>query len=94
MATRYRQKILDEVRALKEATGCVDCGPGINHPYYVLQFDHMPGFEKSEKINRLLWRASHATIREEITKCEVVCANHHAIRTYERIMETIEQGGI
>jgi hypothetical protein len=86
MATKYRQRILDHVRQLKETTGCVDCGPDIRHPYYRLQFDHLPGHDKVERINRLIWRASHATILEEIDKCDIVCANCHADRTYKRQM--------
>jgi NAD-dependent dihydropyrimidine dehydrogenase PreA subunit len=87
MATNYRQRILDEVRKLKEETPCADCEE--NHPYYVIQFDHRPGTQKIDKINRLIWRASRKTIFEEIAKCDIVCGNCHAKRTYHRQMNYV-----
>ena len=57
---------------------CVDCGE--TNPI-VLDFDHVRG-KKRESIAVLMHnRASMATIKAEIAKCEIRCANCHRIRT-------------
>lgn len=67
---------------IKLASGCVECGFR-EHPA-ALEFDHIP--ERGPK----LFTISQADFRDwdlvmaEIAKCEVVCANHHAIRTAQR----------
>lgn len=61
---------------------CLDCG--VAYPPHVMQFDHVTGvklFNVSDGINRGM---SIARLAEEIEKCEVVCANCHAERTYQR----------
>ena len=76
---RHRQEVVEFLRAAK-AVPCTDCG--VEHPYYVMHFDHVRG----EKIRNLAdtrsW--SFARVRAEIAKCEVVCANCHAERTHQR----------
>lgn len=60
---------------------CTDCG--IKYPFYVMQFDHLS--DKEFTIGMLINRAVPIPkILEEITKCEVVCANCHAERTWQR----------
>lgn len=59
---------------------CADCG--IKYPYYVMQFDHLG--DKEYTISKMASLGSKTKIDKEIAKCEVVCANCHAIRTYER----------
>src|SRR5271166_71352 len=58
---------------------CADCG--IEYPYYVMDFDHIIG-EKKYRIadGTIPWEA----IAEELSKCEVVCANCHRVRTWKR----------
>lgn len=76
------QKVKREyVGALKLERGCTDCGYAA-HPA-ALDFDHLPGTIKVRDIKQgqqLGWQA----LLNEIDKCEVVCANCHRIRTYER----------
>ena len=61
--------------------GCVDCG---EKNIIVLEFDHVMG-EKILAVTVMMRRAvSEKTIREEIEKCEVRCANCHRIKTEER----------
>lgn len=55
---------------------CVDCG---ENDVVVLDFDHVRGI-KRKKIAALR-RVSLRTIKEEIEKCEVRCANCHRRRT-------------
>jgi hypothetical protein len=65
--------------ALKEERGCADCPPGTVWPYYVLDFDHVRG-EKSFNLGHCKSR-SWLVILREVEKCEVVCSNHHRVRT-------------
>lgn len=54
-----------------------------------MQFDHLPG-SKHAKEFKLGLRSSNVSVSKvlvEIAKCEVVCANCHAERTYQRLME-------
>lgn len=76
----------ERVRRIKENSPCADCG---NHfPYYVMHFDHI-GDDKLTNISRLVYhdRASWSKIQDEMDKCELVCANCHAERTYRRRMD-------
>lgn len=60
---------------------CVDCN--IKYPHYILDFDHVKG--KSFGISRALQLGTSLDkIKEEVKKCEVVCANCHRERTYNR----------
>ena len=58
---------------------CVDCG---NTDIRVLEFDHLPSNKKLFGISGN--RVGIARLKEEIKKCDVVCANCHRIRTVER----------
>ena len=78
---RYR-KNLQWVRDVKAEKACVDCGIA---DYRVLQFDHLPQYEKVISITDALRRGySQKKIMDEMAKCEVVCANCQSIRTFER----------
>ena len=82
MRDRYQAK-RDAVDAHKLSVGCVDCGYNA-HPA-ALQYDHVVPGGKGTDVSLLV--SSGATIQEimaEIEKCEVVCANCHAIRTHGR----------
>ena len=60
---------------------CVDCG---NTDVRVLEFDHAHG-KKSGNISKMVrLHYSWSTIKAEIAKCEVRCANCHRIKTMER----------
>jgi len=62
---------------------CTDCK--ISDPR-VLQYDHIPGSDKKFSISRACsgMTISWKRIKEEIDKCEIVCANCHQIRTAQR----------
>lgn len=70
------------IHRFKTTVGCVDCGYNANPE--ALQFDHLPGEEKLFGINMAPYAYSDRKVVEEIAKCEVVCANCHAIRTRRR----------
>jgi formate-dependent nitrite reductase cytochrome c552 subunit len=72
----------------KEKVGCADCGL---HDPRILQFDHVRGKKlinaqpALKKLSATIWRSmSWKQIAKELTKCEVVCANCHLIRTWKR----------
>lgn len=69
----------------KKRCPCADCG--VQYPYYVMQFDHLPEFQKLRPL-ALMWERSWKDIDDEIAKCEVVCANCHAERTFQRTQAT------
>ena len=78
---RHRAETAHWLRDLKETTPCADCG---NHfPYYVMQFDHLGDKEVNiAEVVRRDW--CRARVQAELDKCELVCANCHAVRTYMR----------
>jgi len=69
------------IRRVKTILSCVDCGE--SNPI-VLEFDHVCG----EKIKNIADMVNQSygidTIKEEIRKCEIRCANCHRKRTHER----------
>jgi len=77
---RYKKRQV--LQDIKEASGCIDCGE--KYPYYMLHFDHLPEYIKDDQLSKLVSRVNMDTLLEEIKKCEVVCANCHAIRTHNR----------
>lgn len=80
-----KQQFKDRLKAIKEASGCIDCGE-TNH--IVLDFDHLK--DKKYNVSRMIHDGfSWAAIKKEIAKCEVVCANCHRIRTHDRLTNKI-----
>lgn len=71
------------VKAYKIRMQCADCPEGQLWPACALHLDHLPQYEKTRDVSQMMSRAWE-TIAAEIAKCEVVCANHHAIRTQAR----------
>ncbi len=53
-------------------------------PHQVMQWDHRPGSEKLGDVSQDFWGSSREEILVEIAKCDLVCANCHAIRTFTR----------
>ena len=60
---------------------CADCG--VQHPPYVMDFDHVRGVKRWE-IGRAKGTVPTASLLAEIAKCDVVCSNCHRIRTHRR----------
>lgn len=79
---KHLHKVLEELHLYKEKHGCADCR---NHfPHYVLEFDHRPNEIKIDVVYRVLRTYGEAAAWIEVNKCDVVCANCHKIRTYQR----------
>lgn len=86
---RVKGEIRDMIRLLKGTTPCGDCG--VQYPFYIMQFDHVRGTKKFNLGEARYW-TSLARVQDEIAKCEIVCANCHAGRTYARLAGTERVG--
>lgn len=74
------RKKLELVRRAKSIP-CADCNTV--YPYYVMDMDHLPGFQKKFQLGQAVQYSLQA-VAEEILKCEAVCANCHRVRTHTR----------
>ena len=83
--TRLRRKrIVDRYKTMK---GCTDCG--YNSHACAIDLDHLPQFNKFKSVSEMLKSSSTSyswdKVKEEIFKCEVVCACCHRERTRGRL---------
>src|SRR5581483_11647723 len=78
LAKKRHQDFLERHRRLKSTTPCSDCG-GFFH-FAAMEWDHLPGTTKTAEISTQLSRVRSRKNREEMAKCEVVCANCEAVR--------------
>lgn len=88
----WNKKRLAELKALvKEAKNipCMDCN--ISYPTYVMDLDHVRG-EKDFNLGQINHSISLSRVKDEIAKCEVVCANCHRIRTIKRKASLADRG--
>lgn len=77
--TLKRREDSEFVNTLKDKP-CLDCGR--EFPPCAMQFDHVRG-KKIMNVSRMAKRTfSRKKLLAEIAKCELVCANCHAIRTF------------
>ncbi len=70
------------MKSLKDGIPCTDCGQSFHHS--AMHWDHLPGTNKINSIQRLVLSLNRKIILDEIAKCELVCANCHSVRTYSR----------
>ena len=87
---------LAEIHHDAKSGPCVDCGH--RYPIHVMQLDHRPGSGKLFGCGDPLWGhpspglavaaatlgSVKAALLAEIAKCDLVCANCHAERTFRR----------
>jgi len=82
---KRHQEIIEWFRRYKSTLSCIDCGE--NHPA-CLHFHHRKDEDKKFTIASVVSRAnSLRQIINEIKKCDVLCANCHAIRHWREIHE-------
>jgi hypothetical protein len=80
---RYRPSLSEWYRSLKTGKPCADCG-GVFH-YSAMEWDHRPGVTKRVMVSSLIGKSnSERAVLAEIAKCDLVCANCHAVRTFNR----------
>lgn len=89
-----KQRYIDQARARRTAlkleiweikrTPCVDCG--VQYEPWIMQFDHREGEVKNGVVAKLVNEYKRKKVFEEIAKCDIVCANCHADRTYQRLV--------
>jgi formate-dependent nitrite reductase cytochrome c552 subunit len=87
--TRRQRATLEFLRELRRRP-CADCG-GVFSPW-VMDFDHRDPAKKAFNVmsGRAMLR-SRSRLMAEIDKCDIVCANCHAARTYKWLI-TREKG--
>lgn len=88
---RWTQKrAIELMQDWKQSHPCVDCSLRAGAPafwnYWQMQFDHEPG-TKTYNLGTEGKKLDESTLRREMAKCDVVCANCHADRTYHRLKE-------
>lgn len=89
-ASRNRTKVRNRVKARNAAIcktakdkPCMNCGD--EHPHYKMDFDHRDGETKSGNVAVMCHAgASIQRLLDEIAKCDVICANCHRERTWQR----------
>ena len=78
---RHRKWARDYVDRIKRMFHCLDCGETED---VLLDFDHVKG-EKRANISDMIYQGySIKSIKDEIRKCEVRCANCHRRKTRSR----------
>ena len=85
-ANRLRAKMRNQARERKAhfvaylGGKCFDCG--VAYPPYIFDFDHRDPSAKLSGPAALMAASSMERIREEVDKCDLVCANCHRHRTF------------
>lgn len=74
-----RRKAREYIAELKRNAVCADCNG--KFPTCVYHFDHVPG-RGPKLFNIAGCDVSIARLKAEVAKCDIVCANCHAIRTW------------
>lgn len=68
--------------SLRRGVPCADCGESFPGP--VMHWDHLPGYRKLDAVSSVARERHRDVALAEMRKCELVCANCHAVRTTER----------
>lgn len=84
-----RHRVAAYVRKAKQGQKCVVCRE--DYPYWKMEFDHLPQYKKLFTIGGKGARdKTIEDIQAEMDKCEIVCRNCHADRTYWRALKNGE----
>jgi hypothetical protein len=75
-------KKLREVLDGYKQSPCHDCGR--SYPPYVMDFHHRDRKTKIAKVSAMVYKGSLKLLLEEISKCDLVCANCHRERTFNK----------
>lgn len=78
---KRRAEHMDDMVSLRSQP-CTSCGN--TYPWYIMQFDHRDRSEKANTVSKLFNRGARwEDVLAEIDKCDLVCPNCHAIKTYD-----------
>jgi len=69
---------------------CMDCG--VRWPFWIMEFDHRDPSKKDFEIGSEGRQFSKQKVKDEMAKCDIVCANCHKDREYKRLQEKLERG--
>jgi hypothetical protein len=88
LSKQRKEKYIEERKGLLakiKNRPCADCGK--IYPPWVMDFDHREADLKIGTVSYLTFRKllKFDKILEEIEKCDLVCANCHRERTYQRL---------
>lgn len=82
----WHAKRLEYINSHKDRP-CMDCG--VTYPRWIMDFDHREPKLKVGKVGDVWIRAARMEVlNAEIEKCDVVCANCHRERTYQRLQSS------
>ena len=81
LVTKEQKRKGEILRRFKRRKGCVKCG--YNEHGTALQFDHLDPSTKRHKTQGVSMGWSWKGIKEEISKCQILCANCHVVKTFE-----------
>ena len=80
--TDERDSYLAKIKSLP----CMDCNK--QYPPICMDFDHRDRTTKIDSIAHMGWcNSSLKRIKEEIKKCDLVCANCHRLRTQKQFQK-------
>lgn len=87
---RSRIKRREAMRTLlieMKSKPCTDCQE--KYPHYVMDFDHVHGSKRFAIGSMTARLVSRVNLLLELVKCELVCANCHRERTFQRARKSI-----
>lgn len=82
-AEKRKREMVAWLQELK-TNPCSDCG-GKFHPV-AMQWHHRDAGTKIENVSNLIRYGSRQRVLDEIAKCDLLCANCHAVRTHATIV--------
>ena len=82
LKTIRRRRNTKFVKRVKLKYGCSTCGYNKHHAS--LHFDHLDRTKKYKNVSILVGKAySLKTLKEEMRKCQILCANCHSEKTFD-----------
>lgn len=85
-----RKRLREYALAAKDRP-CEDCGQ--HYKPWIMEFDHVRGEKLANVADLVKDSVSLKRLQEEIDKCEVVCANCHRERTWQRKGDDARRAG-
>ena len=84
------KKYLKLIQRYKVFCGCQKCGYK-EHPV-ALHLNHIDPMQKKGMLSSMIQNSGIDKLKKEIRKCEVLCANCHAIHTYKEKQWLVDRG--